>query len=391
MGPEPVSESELAEARDLLCELVSIPSASGAEGRITERLEDWAHEHAVPNRRVPAENGRESLVLGDSREPVLAIAAHVDTVSATWPEATVPRVVGNTVHGLGAVDDKGGVLACLLAARALARRGVNFTQIPAVFAFPVDEETSGSGSRALAIDLSPRFAIALEGSSLRPGTAECGDLEAMVHVHGVAAHGSLVELGDNAAHAAAKLIAGLESLGLGGEEHPLLGASVASVTEVSTGDGMNVVPDSCSLRLRIRLIPGQDLQETIHLIESYAAGFNATVEMVEGTVPFELPGNSPLLDALDGATLAVLGEKRGPIGVPAWTDAHNFVDFGGSEAIVFGPGSIETAHTPEEHIDVTEIVQCSRIFTRLLEPESIGSLRAADPRPDPARYRKELP
>ena len=74
--------------------------------------------------------------------------------------------------------------------------------------------------------------------------------------------------------------------------------------------------------------------------------------------------------------------------MPAWTDAHNFVDFGGSEAIVFGPGGFDTAHTPAEQIDVTEIVKCSRVFARLLSAETIETLSAAPPRSDPARYRK---
>lgn len=390
MASRSITAAELDEARELLTELIAIPSPSGGEGRIIDWIEAWATAHGLTTRRVPSEIGRENLVLGASTEPALAIVAHVDTVTATWPAATEPRFEGNLVHGLGAVDDKGGVTACLLAALRLAESGSDLDRIPAVFAFSVDEETGGNGSRALAIDLTPRFMIALEGSELRPGVVECGDLEALIHVHGVSAHGSLGELGDNAVHTAARLITELPKLRLGGYQHPLLGESVSSVTEIGSGDGMNVVPDVCTLRLRIRLVPGQDLSETIRLIEDFAAGYNATVQLVEGTVPFELPPDSPLLVAVGDAVTSVRGEAPEAIGVPAWTDAHNFVDFGGSEAMVFGPGSIATAHTPAENIDVAEIVECSRIFTRLLGPESIECLRSAPPRPDSARYRKEI-
>ena len=384
---KPIAAAEIEEARELLVAAVSIYSPSGGEGRIVEWVERWAAAEGIAARRVPAEIGRDCLVLGAAERPALAIVAHLDTVTPTWPGATEPRVEGNVVKGLGAVDDKGGVVACMLAAKRLAAAGTDLdAELPAVFAFAVDEETGGSGSRALAIDLAPRFAIALEGTGLRPGTVECGDLEALVHVHGVAAHGSLAELGENAAHAAAALVAALPSLGLDSFDHPLLGASRASVTEVHTGAGMNVVPDACTLRLRIRLVPGQDLAATIAAVEELAARFGADVQMVEGTVPFELPDESPLRGELDAAVAAVRGEKPEPLAVPAWTDAHNFVDFGGAEALVFGPGSIDTAHTPEEQIDVTEIAECARVFERLLGAESLAALAAAAPRPDRPRY-----
>jgi acetylornithine deacetylase len=385
---EAITDGELGEARELLADLIGIPSPSGGEGAIIDHLEAWAGEHGLSSRRVPAENGRESLVLGASADPVLAIVAHVDTVTATWPDATDPRCEGNVVRGLGAVDDKGGVVACMMAAVAFKKAGGSLDDSGVVFAFSVDEETGGSGSRSLAIDLAPRFAIALEGSGLRPGVAECGDLEALVHVGGVSAHGSLADLGENAAHAAAALIAGLPSLGLERHEHPLLGPSRASVNEIGTGEGMNVVPDRCTLRLKVMLVPGQDLRETLKLIEEYCSGHGGTVQVVEGTVPFELSGDSPLLRVVSDATAAVRGQGPAPIGVPAWTDAHNFVDFGGSEAMVFGPGSIATAHTPDEHIDVVQVAQCARIFVRLLQPECVAALAAAPPRPDPPRYRK---
>lgn len=391
MVQQPVSEVELEEAKALLVDLISIYSPSGGEGRIIDRLEGMAANYGLSTRRVASENGRDSLVLGASRNPVIAIVAHVDTITPTWDGATTATVDGSIVKGLGAVDDKGGVVACLLAAIRLKEAGKDLDEIPVVFAFAVDEETGGSGSRSLAIHLAPRYAIALEGTELHPGTVECGDLEAMIRVHGVSAHGSRRDLGENAVHSAARMITELSRLGLGEFTHPLLGESEASVNEITTGGGMNVVPDKCTFKLGIRMVPGQDLRATLARVEEFAARYGATVEMIEGTAPFELPAESPLLSRITDAVACICGEVREPIGVPAWTDAHNFVDFGGSEAIVFGPGGFETAHTPAEQIDVTEIVECSKVFVDLLSPESIGALQAAAPRTDPARYRKTTP
>ena len=194
----------VAEARDLLAELVEIPSPSGSEGRIVDRIEELAEGWSIPALRVRSELGRDSLVLGRAIEPALAIAAHVDTIAAPWPAAA--RIEGDVVHGLGSADDKGGVVACLLAARDLVADGEDLDRLEVAFAFPVDEERGGSGSRTVALELAPRRAIALEATGLRVGVVETGDIDVWVHVRGRSAHGALTDAGENAIHGAVELI-----------------------------------------------------------------------------------------------------------------------------------------------------------------------------------------
>ena len=143
----------VAEARDLLAELVDIPSPSGSEGRIVDRIESLCAEWSLPAMRVRSELGRDSLVVGARERPALACVAHVDTISPPWPARAV--VEGDVVHGLGSADDKGGVVACLLAARDLVAAGEDLERLGVAFAFPVDEERGGSGSRTVALELAP--------------------------------------------------------------------------------------------------------------------------------------------------------------------------------------------------------------------------------------------
>jgi len=355
--------AEVAEARDLLAELVEIPSPSGAEGRIVDRIEALCESWSLPALRIRSELGRDSLVLGLAVEPALALVAHVDTIAPPWPAKA--RVEGDVVHGLGAVDDKGGVVACLLAARALVAAGEDLEQLGVAFAFPVDEERGGSGSRTVALELAPARAIALEATGLRVGLAETGDIDAWVHVEGRSAHGALTDVGENAIHSAVGLINALGALRLGDHEHPLLGPSQAEIGAIKGGTDFNTVPDRCSFQLQTRIVPGQDGDATLAALEALAAEHGAQVEVVEMTEPFETPADSPMVTALEQLTVAVAGEAREPIGVPAWTDAHNMVDFAGAEAVVYGPGDFSVAHLPEEHIDVNEVVQCAEVFTRL--------------------------
>ena len=89
-------------ARELLVELVDIPSPSGREGAIVARIEELCAEWSLPVARIRSEIGRDSLVVGARNEPGLAIAAHVDTIDAPWEAKAV--VDGDIVRGLGSAD-----------------------------------------------------------------------------------------------------------------------------------------------------------------------------------------------------------------------------------------------------------------------------------------------
>lgn len=363
-GAEGAASAAVAEARSLLAELVDIPSPSGSEGAIADRIEQLCSDWGLPCSRVPTETGRDCLLLGPS-DPGLVIAAHIDTIDPPWPARST--VDGDIVRGLGAVDDKGGVVACLLAARHLITSGRSLDELGLAFAFPVDEELGGSGSRALAIALRPRYAIALEATGFATGTTEIGGVEAMIDVEGRSAHGAMAELGENAIDEALALIADLPKLELAKHEHDLLGSSSAEIGSISGGTDFNTVPDRCSFRIEIRVVPGQDSGSVVADLERLAASHRGRVRLIEVTDSFETPPGSPLVARLNEATRTVMGEGSEQIGVPAWTDAHNFVVFGGSEAVVFGPGDFATAHTPDEHIDVGRVVECAEIFSNLGE------------------------
>ena len=364
MSASGADQETVAAARSLLAELVDIPSPSGSEGRIVDRIEELCLDWGLSPWRVGTETRRDCLVVGPS-DPGLAIAAHVDTIDPPWPARA--EVDGDVVRGLGSVDDKGGVVACLLAARAVAAKGPGLDELGVAFAFPVDEERGGSGSRALALTLEPDYAIALEATGLNTGVAEIGDVEGIVHVYGRSAHGALSDAGDNAIDSAISLIGELGSLGLGDHEHPLLGRSHHEVDSIAAGTDFNTIPDRCSFKLSIRVVPGQGSARVLADLERLVGARGGRIELIEVTEPFESPEGSRLVEGLDAETRAVTGRPSEPIGIPAWTDAHNFVVFGGSDAVVFGPGDFATAHTPEEHADTAEVAKCAAIFIRLAE------------------------
>lgn len=128
------------------------------------------------------------------------------------------------------------------------------------------------------------------------------------------------------------------------------------------------MPDRARVRIEIRVVPGgPSAMEIESRLRELAADHDAEVELVEESVePFETDASSPLVGALLGATEQVGGSRAATIGVPAWTDAHNFVDLAGSQAVVWGPGDFGLAHDPAEEISVDEVVVAARTVDALL-------------------------
>jgi acetylornithine deacetylase/succinyl-diaminopimelate desuccinylase-like protein len=101
--------------------------------------------------------GRSNLVYiapgtdGKAAGVSVALNAHVDVVAPYFP----PRMKAGVIHGRGACDDKGPLVAMVAAlkvlSRVMARTGLKWNR-NVVAMFVVEEETGGNGSLSLAMD-----------------------------------------------------------------------------------------------------------------------------------------------------------------------------------------------------------------------------------------------
>lgn len=352
-------------ARELL-DLVAISSPSGKEHDAVDHLEARCAEWGLPVRRLLVDDAADDLVIGWSERPSLLLTAHIDTVTPTWPwEATLD---GGTVRGLGSADCKASVVAFALGLLLALERGVDLPSAPVALGTCVDEELLGRGSIVMAETLRPRWVIAGEPTGLAIGVAEAGFVDAICDVRGRSAHGSFPERGDNAIEKAARLMLAVHEEAFTHAEHPLLGRNVPGTLWIEGGGELHVVPDRARVRIEIRVVPGgPSAAEIERRLCEVAAAHDAEVELVEPSVePFETEAASPGLEALLAATSEVEGAPAPAIGVPAWTDAHNFVDLAGSQALVWGPGDLALAHAPAEAIEIGEVVRAARTVDALL-------------------------
>jgi succinyl-diaminopimelate desuccinylase len=355
-----------AAANELLA-LVAIGSHSGQEHEAVAYLAARCEAWELPVRRLPVDGAADDLVIGWSERPSLLLTAHVDTVVPAWSWSA--RREGADIVGLGAGDCKGSVVAFLLGMLIARERGVDLARLPVAVGICVDEEELGRGSIVMADAIGPRHVIAGEPSRLAIGVAEAGFVDVRLDVRGTAVHGAFAELGDNAIEKAARLVLAVHDEPFATQEHPILGRGVPSVMRFEGGSELHVIPDRATLRLEVRVVPGERSAAQIEArVRELAEAYDADVELVEESVePFETPRDAPVLAALQAAVERETGAPATEVGVPAWTDAHNFVDRSGSQAVVWGPGDFELAHHPDERIAVDDVASAARVVASLLE------------------------
>ena len=367
----------------LLAELIAIPSVNPAlvpaadphagEERVTAFLESRAQGAGLDCERSTVLPGRDNLLvrLRPSRTPRrrILLAPHLDTVGGLELPGRLFTPVMNSgrLFGRGACDTKGSVAAMFSALLAVAR-----DQPPAeteiVFAGLVDEESGQLGSRKLAEDrFKADLAIVGEPTQLKVITAHKGVMWLRLTTTGKAAHGARPELGRNAVHTMAKVVDLLETkyaAQLRRRKHPLLGRATINVGSISGGTQPNIVPSRCVISIDRRTLPGERdamiCKDLRALLKSKR--LSAEFESLQGgpCMPLETSSRLPLVAQF----MAAAGQRK-PAGVDYFSDGA-VLAAGGIPSVLFGPGDIAQAHTPDEWISIESLEQAERLLIRFL-------------------------
>jgi acetylornithine deacetylase/succinyl-diaminopimelate desuccinylase-like protein len=307
--------------------------------------------------------------------------AHVDTIRPTWQWNGRAVVGRHDVAGLGALDDKSGVVACLLALLLARAAGVPIERVPVGVGLTVDEERGGKGSIVMARELRPAHVVVAEGTGLGIGLIEAGTVEVWSRFIGLAVHGALRDEGDNAAERAVRMVGEVLDLSLLARSHPLLGRNAPMIWEIRSGQALNVVPDHAEVHIDVRVNPGTSAASVRDELEAVIRRHGGAMEVVEVVEPFETPADDPVACALARSATTVLGTPPPAFAMPAWTDAHNFVDEAGARAMLFGPSNLRTAHHPDECVDVRDVVRTAQVFAELISDPMWTSAAAIRLRP----------
>src|SRR5260370_6910968 len=97
-----------------------------------------------------------------------------------------------------------------------------------------------------------------EPTSNYPYIGHKGSVKFHASCKGASANGSMPHLGVNAIYKAAHAVARLEAFDFAATPHPVMGKPTMNVGTMTGGSGVNMVPDTATIGVDIRTVPGMD-------------------------------------------------------------------------------------------------------------------------------------
>lgn len=364
---------------DILDRLVAFPSVAGKpNGDIAGWIEAYLSEHGAKVTLVSGPEGDRSnlfATIGPTDVPGYILSGHMDVVPAGEPQWSSPpftlRRDGERLYGRGATDMKGFLAAALAAVPMLA--GLRLAQ-PIHLAFSYDEEIGCRGvphliARLPELCAKPLGVIVGEPSGMRAVRGHKGKAAARVIINGRSGHSSRPDLGLNAIHAMADVLGAAVSeaarLTHGPFDvtfEPAYSSLQAGV--IAGGQSVNIIPDTCTLDLEARAIPGVDPAGLLAPVKERAEALAAGGFRIEWTPLSAYPALSLPQDAALAALLRELTEKA-PLAAVSYGTEAGLYQAAGLDAIICGPGDIGRAHKPDEYMLASELVACQRMIEAL--------------------------
>ncbi len=330
---------------------------------------------------------------GDGAGPCVHFNSHYDVVPPGEGWSVDPwggALIDGKIYGRGACDMKGGLAASMIACAVLADRGgwPGRLELSGV----ADEETGGfGGARWLAEN--GHFAAGRQDHVIIPEpfsphricVGHRGVWWGEIETFGRVGHGSMPFLGDCAVRHMGAVLHALETAYIPAlaaritdapvapEQARVASLNIAALhggqDEMADGFLAPNVPDRCRLVFDRRLIREEDLAEAKaelrDLLDRVAAsrGFRYDLRDLFEIAPCHTDERGPVVSATASAVADVLGEEAAIVCSPGTYDQRYFDRIGGvTDVIAYGPGTLDLAHQPDEHVAVADLVASAKVM-----------------------------
>ncbi|MBP7325255.1 MAG: ArgE/DapE family deacylase [Alicycliphilus sp.] len=370
--------------------------------RTAELIKDYgfeAEKHAVPQAEVQA-YGMESITNLIVRRPygnggrTVALNAHGDVVPPGEGWSHDPygaEIVDGAMYGRATAVSKSDFSTFTFAVRAL-EAVARPTKGTIELHFTYDEEFGGLLGPGWLLEqglTKPDLMIAA-GFSYEVVTAHNGCLQMEVTVHGKMAHAAVPHTGVDALQGATAIMNALYAENVkyqqvtskvAGIKHPYL-----NIGRIEGGTNTNVIPGKVVLKIDRRMIPEEnpaEVEASIHAVIAKAVqDFNQQrdyqgqdavrtdirrILLANAMTP--LPGNAPLVDAIQKHGEAVFGEKPAAVGTPLYTDVRLYVERG-IPGVIYGAGprTVLESHAKraDERVQLEDLRRATKVVARAL-------------------------
>jgi succinyl-diaminopimelate desuccinylase len=348
-----------------------------------------AEQHPVPQAEVQA-HGLQSITNLIVRRrygqgPTIALNAHGDVVppGEGWTHDPYGgEIVDGKIYGRAAAVSKSDFASFTFAVRALEslqaplKGGVELH-------FTYDEEFGGELGPGwlLSHKLTQPDLLIAAGFSYEVVTAHNGCLQLEVTVHGKMAHAAIPDSGVDALQAAVRI---LDRLYAGNQVYRQVTSSVDGITHpylnvgwIEGGTNTNVVPGKVLFKLDRRMIPEEqpavveaEIREAIQGVAAQCPGITVDIRRILLAHAMKpLPGNKPLVEAIQKHGQAVFGQPIPARGTPLYTDVRLYAE-AGIPGVIYGAGprTVLESHAKraDERLDLEDLRRATKVVARAL-------------------------
>ena len=311
--------------------------------------------------------------IGNARNKLpLCFTGHIDTVPlglADWGRSPFDgELDSGKLYGRGSSDMKSGLAAFVAAISGMGRRLSSTAGLELVFTAGEETGCEGAFNLAKKPGVLGRVGAVLVGEPTAnyPMVGHKGAYWLEAKTHGVTAHGSMPEMGINAAYKAARLLLDLEAFKFSNDPHPLMGQATLNVGTVQGGLNINSVPDATTVGVDIRSVPSSshdEIRKSLQMLIDDRTDIKTILDV--GPVYTE-PSNKWVKEVFDIMT-PILGRNPLPKTATYFTDAAALNQaYNSPPTIIMGPGQPEMAHQTDEYCFVVEIEKAVDAYEQIV-------------------------
>jgi putative selenium metabolism hydrolase len=365
-----------------LRDIIAIPSPSGGEGPVAQRILDEMRRLGYDEARLDA-YGNVLGRIGRGR-PALLFDSHIDTVGvgdrAAWPwDPFQGKEADGWIYGRGASDNKGGLAAMVHAGALIKDLALAAGCTIYVCGSVCEEDSDGIGYKGLfeLEKIRPDYVILGECTDLAIYRGHRGRMELSATIRGRSCHASAPERGDNPITKMAAFLPRIPQLNDRLRGDVFLGKGTIAATKIECQTpSLNAVPDSCTVYFDRRLTRGETKESAVAELRQLF-GAEAEIEILKYDQPshsgvrLEMEKYYPtwVLEEDHVLVRAAVDAFRGCFGkapkVDKWTFSTNGVytmGVAGVPTVGLGPAREEYAHSTQDRVEIEDLVQAMAFY-----------------------------
>ncbi|MEM7034853.1 MAG: M20/M25/M40 family metallo-hydrolase [Chloroflexota bacterium] len=385
---KPINLLQLAKSYEpdlvrFLQSLIQFPSVNGrdSEKAVAERMMVEAEKLGLSGEFVAKDPDRPNAVVRWGHGPAkFAIIGHSDTVAegdhSRWSHPPFGgEVADGRMIGRGASDNKAGIaIGLYLLALIRDHKLLDPNKVQVIVAGVVDEESGATSTLGVRHLIESGELDGVKGAIYAYASdivcvGHRGSLRLELTARGEATHTGLAawsqgKKGVNAVTGLAAVLLALEYLDIPAPSHPAfdhLGCTITPGTLIQGGAFVSMVPDLATAAVDIRLMPEQDREEVLKIVQAVIdevvarrPGLTVSTKITNSFPGAAIPIDHKLAQIAQQQARTFTDKEWPIIGAGAGNEGYMLIGAGIPTLCGFGPTG-GNAHAPDEWVDVASL------------------------------------